>query len=158
MEHSFIITGLVLLPTDGLVTFHIPAPPSTRPLTHKCAPPSDRPERPLPLISVSRLRCLEWMWWSRRYGTLLLVNYQCKCAFVTIVASHRHTRRPLPLGTGWLPRLRCRLSSSCCYETRTDRPELNDNVSGSKSLQEPIRDRLDKHFPVWGRGTSRAAV
>lgn len=41
------------------------------------------------------------------------------------------THWPLPLSAGWLPRLQCRLSSSCCYETRTDRPELNENASGS---------------------------
>lgn len=61
---------------------------------------------------------------------------------------------PLPLSPGWLPRLQCRLSSSCCYETRTDRPELNDNASVAlaRGPQQPIRDGLDKHFPSQGLG------
>ena len=66
--------------------------------------------------------------------------------------THTHTHWPLPLSAGWLPRLQCRLSSSCCYETRTDRPELNDNVSVALAggPQEPIRGSLDKHFPNLG--------
>ena len=82
---------------------------------------------------------------------------------LTALPSHTHTHThtythtltpPLPLGAGWLPRLQCRLSSSCCYETRTDRPELNDNVSLAlaRGPQEPIRDSLDQHFPIWGQG------
>lgn len=80
--------------------------------------------------------------------------------FIPILCSAKHTYthsqalRPLPLGAGWLPRLQCRLSFSCCYETQTDRPELNDNVSVAlaRGPQQPIRDSLDKHFPVWGTG------
>lgn len=70
------------------------------------------------------------------------------------------THWPLPLSAGWLPRLQCRLSSSCCYETRTDRPELNDNVSVAlaRGPKQPIRDGLDKHFPNLGSGDLRLIV
>lgn len=101
------------------------------------------------------------MWWSCRYNTLH-VRLQMQvfmCVYHSCIRrKHTHTHaqapRPLPLIAGWLPRLQCRLSFSCCYETRTDRPELNDNVSVAlaRGPQQPIRDSLDKHFPVWGSG------
>lgn len=67
---------------------------------------------------------------------------------------------PLPLSAGWLPRLQCRLSSSCCYETRTDRPELNDNVSVTLAggPQQPIRDGLDATLPNLGSGDLRGGL
>lgn len=92
------------------------------------------------------------------------VFFSLSLSFATPPPSPKHTRQPtlwpLPLSAGWLPRLQCRLSSSCCYETRTDRPELNDNVSVAlaRDPQQPIRDSLDKHFSIWGQGTSRVIV
>lgn len=88
------------------------------------------------------------------------VFFFCSCSPPPPAHTLQPTHWPLPLSAGWLPRLQCRLSSSCCYETRTDRPELNDNVSVAlaRGPKQPIRDGLDKHFPNLGSGDLRLIV